>query len=186
LSNRLAAARSAAEATVIGHQAAHYSAELYHFVEEAMRFAVGRCSKHAATMAMGAAVKAWEQYAKAMAVCALYVPLLNRRLCLFCVTPPFIDCCAHSHIPCALFSSLLFSSLLFSSLYCPSFIIKKLIETCKSFQVEPSFFKRLKEELSHDEMIELLHQSPDQAKKFGLSKKKFKQLQEYSTYLGII
>jgi arsenate reductase-like glutaredoxin family protein len=85
-------------------------------------------------------------------------------------------------------SSLLFSSLLFSSLLfiVHLLFIKKLIETCKSFQVEPSFFKRLKEELSHDEMIELLHQSPDQAKKFGLSKKKFKQLQEYSTYLGII
>lgn len=122
------AARAAAAAAVIGLSASRSASHLQDFVEDAVRYAVGRSIANASAMAWGAAVKAWAEYAKAQA----------------------------------------------------------LIEQCKALEVEPSFFRQLRQELSDEELVELLSSTPEQAKRFGLSKKKFKQLRDYCTYLKII
>eukprot|EP00935_MAST-01C_sp_MAST-1C-sp1_P001367 g1367.t1 len=118
-------------------EAERQRSHLQDFVEDAVRYAVGRSIANASAMAWGAAVKAWAEYAKAQAVGE-------------------------------------------------ALLIGLLIEQCKALEVEPSFFRQLRQELSDEELVELLSSTPEQAKRFGLSKKKFKQLRDYCTYLKII
>jgi hypothetical protein len=51
---------------------------------------------------------------------------------------------------------------------------------------QPTFYRRLREELNDEEFIELLQMPPSMATNFGLTKKQFHQLKEYCHYQGMV